>query len=56
MKDGKSPGNDGLTRELFISFFGEIAPLLIQSLTLISMGGIMPPPIVFRQYLRNDLS
>ena len=32
MKDGKSPGNDGLTKEFFVCFFGEVAPLLIQSL------------------------
>ena len=31
MKDGKSPGNDGLTKEFFVCFFGEVAPLLIQS-------------------------
>ena len=32
MKDGKSPGNDGLTKEFFVCFFGEVAPLLIKSL------------------------
>ena len=32
MKDGKSPGNDGLTKEFFVCFFHEVAPLLIQSL------------------------
>ena len=32
MKDGKSPGNDGLTKEFFVCFFGEVAPLFIQSL------------------------
>ena len=32
MKNRKSPGNDGLTKEFFICFFGEVAPLLIQSL------------------------
>ena len=31
-KDGKPPGNDGLTKEFFVCFFGEVAPLLIQSL------------------------
>ena len=31
MKDGKSPRNDGLTKEFFVCFFGEVAPLLIQS-------------------------
>ena len=32
MNDGKSPGNDGLTKEFFVCSFGEVAPLLIQSL------------------------
>ena len=32
MKDGKSPGNDALTKKFFLCFFGEVAPLLIQSL------------------------
>ena len=32
MKDGKSPGNDGLTKEFFVCFFDEVTPLLIQSL------------------------
>ena len=32
MKDGKSPGNDGLTKEFFVCFFDEVAPLLIKSL------------------------
>ena len=31
MKDGKSPGNDDLTKEFFVCFFGEVAPFLIQS-------------------------
>ena len=29
MRDGKSPGNDGLTKEFFVCFFREVAPLLI---------------------------
>ena len=32
MNDGKSPGNDGLTKEFFVCFFGKVALLLIQSL------------------------
>ena len=29
MKNGKSPGNDGLTKEFYVCFFNEISPLLI---------------------------
>ena len=29
MKNGKSPGNDGLTEECYVCFFNEISPLLI---------------------------
>ena len=35
-KNGKSHGNDGLTKE----FFGEVAPLLIQSLNFHCRGVI----------------
>ena len=32
MKNGKSPGSDGLTKEFYVSFFNEISPLLIDVL------------------------
>ena len=32
MKNGKSPGNDGLTKEFYVCFFNEISPLLIDVL------------------------
>ena len=32
MKNGKSPGDDGLTKEFYICFFGEIATHLAESL------------------------
>ena len=32
MKSGKTPGNDGLTKEFYVWFFGIIAPLLVNSL------------------------
>ena len=32
MKNRKSPGNDGLTREFYVCFFTEISPLLIDVL------------------------
>ena len=32
MKSGKTPGNDGLTKEFYICFYGEVAPLLVNSL------------------------
>ena len=31
MKSGKAPGNDGLTKEFYVCFFGEVAPLLVNS-------------------------
>ena len=32
MKSGKTPGNDGLTKEFYVCFFGEVAPPLVNSL------------------------
>ena len=32
MKSGKTPENDGLTKEFYVCFFGEVAPLLVNSL------------------------
>ena len=32
MKNGKSPGNDGLTKEFYVCFFDDVASLLIKSL------------------------
>ena len=32
MKNGKSPGNDGLTKEFCVCFFEEVAPPLLKSL------------------------
>ena len=32
MKNGKSTGNDGLTKEFYVCFFNEISPLLIDVL------------------------
>ena len=32
MKSGKTPGNDVLTKEFYFCFFGEVAPLLVNSL------------------------
>ena len=32
MKNEKSPGNDGLTKEFYVCFFNEIYPLLIDVL------------------------
>ena len=31
MKNGKSPGNDGFTKEFYVSFFGEFGPLLLKT-------------------------
>ena len=31
MKNGESPGNDGFTKEFYISFLGEMGPLLLKS-------------------------
>ena len=32
MKNGKTPGNDGLTKEFYVCFFGELGMLLLKSL------------------------
>ena len=32
VKSGKTPGNDGLTKEFYVYFFGGVAPLLVNSL------------------------
>ena len=32
MKSGKTPGNDGLTKEFYVCFSGEVAPRLVNSL------------------------
>ena len=32
MKSGKTPGNDGLTKEFYVYFFREVVPLLVNSL------------------------
>ena len=32
MKNGKTPGNDGLTKEFYVCFFGELGMLLSKSL------------------------
>ena len=31
MKIGKSPGNDGFTKGFYVSFFGELGPLLLKT-------------------------
>ena len=31
MKNGKSPGNDGLTKEFYIAFFGELGRLMLRT-------------------------
>ena len=41
MKNGKSPENDGLTKKFFVCYFGEVAPLLIQSLNYSFHGGVI---------------
>ena len=32
VKSGKTIGNDGLTKEFYVCFFGEVVPLLVNSL------------------------
>ena len=31
MKNGKSPANDGFTKEFYFAFFGELGPLLLKT-------------------------
>ena len=31
MKNGKKPGNKGFTKEFYVSFFGELGPLLLKT-------------------------
>ena len=31
VKNRKSPGNDGFTKEFYVSFFGELGPLLLKT-------------------------
>ena len=31
MQNGKSPGNDGFTKEFYVAFFGELGKLLFSS-------------------------
>ena len=39
MKNGKSPGNDGLTKEFFIAFFGELGRLMLRAFNHSSSKG-----------------
>ena len=37
MKDGRSPGNDGLTKEFYVAFFGffgELGPTMLKAFNL----------------------
>ena len=42
MKNGKSPGNDGLTKEFYICFFEEVASPLLKSLNYAFKVGELP--------------
>ena len=44
MKNGKSPENDGLTKEFYVSFFNEISPLLIDVLNHSYQTGQLSTP------------
>ena len=39
MKNGKSPGNDGLTKEFYIAFFGELGSLLLKTFNYSFVNG-----------------
>ena len=39
MKNGKTPGNDGLTKEFYVCFFGELGMLLFKSLNYSHLVG-----------------
>ena len=39
MKNGKTPGNDGLTKEFYVYFFGELGMLLLKSLNYSHLVG-----------------
>ena len=39
MKNGKTPGNDGLTKEFYVCFFGELGMLLFKSLNYSNLVG-----------------
>ena len=39
MKSGKTPGNDGLTKEFYVRFFGELGMLLLKSLNYSHLVG-----------------
>ena len=41
MKNGKAPGNDGLTKEFYVCFFGELVMLLLKSLNYSHLVGEM---------------
>ena len=40
-KNGKSPGNDRLTKDFYVCFFGEIATHLVESLNHSSSVGVL---------------
>ena len=39
MKNGKTPGNDGLSKEFYVCFFGELGMLLLKSLNYSHLVG-----------------
>ena len=39
MKNGKTPGNDGLMKEFYVCFFGELGMLLLKSLNYSHLVG-----------------
>ena len=44
MKDGKSPENDGLTKEFLIAFFGELGPMMLKAFNLFFEKGELRTP------------